>query len=229
MKNIIFTLLIVLITTNAYSQKISNLDYDDIKKETSNKKSINYYPLLLERLMTYDTTLTTDEYSYLYYGFTLKDNYSPYGTPKGQDEFLEIYYAEDYKTAIPLGKKILEENPINIKIIFKMLVCYYALEQLDTARLYGIQYYGFLNAIYNSGDGKSIETAWVVISVPDEYEILADMELENTGQALVYGDQGACDRISIDEKNQKYDPLIKKVFFNVSLPFESMSNDFNEN
>ncbi|MBN2730772.1 MAG: DUF4919 domain-containing protein [Bacteroidales bacterium] len=209
----------------AQAQKIVNIDFDNVKEETTTKKSDNYYPKLLERYFALDTSFTEEEYMFLYYGYTFRPEYSPYGTPEAQDKFLELYYAEEFQEAIPFGLEVLKENPVHIKIVFKVLVCYYALEKLDTAQLYAKQYYGLLGAIYNSGDGMSVETAWVVNRVSDEYEILSDLELDMTEQALL---EGPTDRLTISREDQKYDPPVEELYFNVAKPFEQMSKMFDD-
>lgn len=225
MKEILLILSLLVAFSFAQAQKIINIDFDNVKKETTKKKSDNYYPKLLERYFAFDTTLTENEYMYLYYGYTFTEEYSPYGTHESQEEFLTLYYAEEFNKAIPLGKEILKDNPVHLKIIFKMLVCYYALEKLDTFQLYAKQYDGLLGAVYNSGDGLSIETAWVVNRVSDEYEILSDLELDMTEQALL---AGPTDKLTISLEDQEYEPPVEELYFNVAKPFEQMSKMFDE-
>jgi len=225
MKKLALVLFFAAIISFTYAQKISNIDFDYVKEQTTKKKSDNYYPKLLERYNAYDTTFTEEEYMFLYYGYTFTDNYSPYGTHESQEEFLQLYYEEEFTSAIPLGKLILEDNPVHLKIIFKMLVCYYALDMLDTARIYAKRYYGLLSAIYDSGDGFSVETAWVVIRVSDEYEILSDLELDMLEQALL---EGPTDMLTLKTEDQKYDPPVEELYFNVAKPFEGMSKMFGE-
>ncbi|MEN9304450.1 MAG: hypothetical protein RL264_2879 [Bacteroidota bacterium] len=200
-------------------QKISNVNFNTIKSLVEDKKSTFYYPNLLERMRNLDTSITTEEFSYLYYGNVYFEKYSPYSTGKNQEEFFKFYNKKEYEKAIPLGLKELEENPINLTMLFKMLVCYHVSGDKSTARKYAKLYYGLLGSIYDSGDGKGIETAFVVIKVADEYQILADLELESTSQSL----QGDTDVLVLDKKSQE---KIEKLYFNVRKPLESLRNQF---
>jgi len=222
-----FSIVCIFLISNCigFSQKFSNIDYSLVETETKDPHSEFYYPYLTKRLLKNDTTLTRKEYQYLYFGNVYIKNYNPYGQSDLEKEFHEIYKNEQYTEAIPVGKRVLAENPVNINVTFKMLVCYHILEIRGTARIYAKKYFSMLDAIYNSGDGKSIETAYVVIKVDDEYQILSDLELQSLGQALLM--KGPTDRLTIDTKNQKKikgKKKIKELYFNVNKPFESLSN-----
>ena len=119
----------------------------------------------------------------------------------------------------------MEENPVNPKISFKLLVCHSVLDDTLKARHYAKRYFPLLDCIYYSGDGNSIETAYVVINVKDEYEILADLELSMTMQSLV----GNTDVLTLNTKNQKVEEGYEKVgklYFNVSKPLNYLSEQF---
>ena len=66
------------------------------------------------------------------------------------------------------------------------------------ARKYAHLFFGMLNAIMVSGDGRSVESAYVVLKVADEYMVLNDMNLTSSGQALV----GMTDKLTIETKGQ---------------------------
>jgi hypothetical protein len=228
MKKFKLLTLVVFCTTNfLFGQKISNIDFDLIKSQTQDTTSTFYYPVLIQKFLQFDTTLTDKEFCYIYYGNVFTDKYNPYGTGEDEKKFMEFYKQEKFQEAIPFGLNTLIDNPVNLKILYKMLVCYHKLGDKITAKKYANLYFGLLNEIYKSGDGKSIETAFVVIKVNDEYQVLNDLELQSKGQALL--SNGPTDRLSIDTKNQKKVKGRKKIselYFNVAKPFEHMSNQF---
>lgn len=220
-------LLNLIVCQNLFGQNISNIDFDYIKKETQDSLSLYYYPSLLTRYLNFDSTLTEKDFSILYYGNVFYDKYNPYGNGKGEKEFMDLYKKGNFEEAIPFGKSILIENPINLEIIFKMLVCYHKLEDKVTARKYAAMYFPMLNAIYKSGDGKSHKTAYVVVKVADEYEILKNLELYSEQQALV----GTTDVLTIAKNssgnaNKRRNKKIKKLYFNVSFPLGYLSEMF---
>ena len=214
---------------NLSAQKISEIDMDLIKKETQDSLSPTYYPTLIDRLLAFDTTLTKHEYQLLYYGNVFYKSYNPYGNAKQESEFMLLFKKQDYEEAIPLGKQVLQENPVNIDIIFKLMVCYHQLDKKVMAKKYAKNYYAFLETIYNSGDGKGIKSAYVVIKVSDEYAILGDLDLKIVQQAL----RGTTDVLTISKgsrgnANKKKKKRIKELYFNVSLPFAQLSKMFDK-
>jgi hypothetical protein len=219
----IFTSLIVLFYSFVcISQKVSNIDYDEIKINTTDSISEFYYPTLIKRFLENDTTLTPEDYKYFYYGNVFTDYYNPYGKSNSEIKFQELYNHEDFENAIPLGKITLKENPVNLKVIFNLLICYYVLENKDSTDVYARKYYSFLDVIYNSGNGKSASTAFVILKVNDEYQILADLGLRRTSQALL---RGSVDRLKIDKKHQKKIKGQKKItelYFDVSMPLSHL-------
>lgn len=222
-KRILITFLLLFTgLTLCKAQKISNIDFDEIQKLITDSSSTYYYPKLLARLQDGDSTLTLKEYQCLYYGYSFSDSYSPYGESDDENSFMKHYQKENYGKALPYGLKVLKENPINPKITFKVAVCYNQAGDKNMARFYANRYYSFLDAIYSSGDGKSIETAYVVLSVGDEYEILAEKELQVTQQSLV----GHTDVMTLDTKSQKGPDKIKTMYFDVTKPFESLMKEF---
>lgn len=226
-QKLIIVLLIVSITQYIFGQKISNIDFDSIKLTTQDSSSNNYYPLLLNRFQQCDTTLTETEYKFIYYGNIYKESYNPYGTSDNEKKFIELYKQEKFNEAIPYGQEVIIENPVNIKVLYKMLVCHHKLGHKLTAKKYADMYFPLLNVIYSSGDGKSIKTSYVVIKVSDEYEILRDLELTMTRQSLVED----TDVLTIETKGQKHkkgNKKIKSLYFNVSKPLGNLLQQFNK-
>ena len=217
MKSVLLILVTVSFFTNlSFSQKIGSIEFDTIKKYTNDSLSSYYYPKLMDRFVKGDTTLYFNEYQYIYYGSVFSVKYKPYSGGDDEAKFLNYYRKRKYKKAILLGEKILEENAVNLAITFKMIVCYTAINDSEKAQLYADRYFPILDVIYNTGDGKSIKTAYVVCYVNDEYEIVADLELKSTQQKLI----GYTDILTIDSKGQQEGTEISELYFNVSKPLE---------
>jgi hypothetical protein len=205
----------------AYPQKLSNIDLDEIKKQTLDKNGEYYYQPLLERFKKCDSTLTPIEYQYIYYGYALTDAYNPYGSSDDVDKMREAMSKESYNKALEYGLKAFKENPVDAGLILRLLICYDKLEDFISEKKIARIYFALLHVIYDSGDGKSENTAYVVIEVSDEYVIMNDLELDLKMQALV----GDCDRMTMVQPNDK---KIDKLYFNIYLPFSNMSKMFND-
>lgn len=222
----LLTVVSILVISFSYAQKISKIDFDDVKAKTLDSFSVYYYPLLLEKFQKLDTTMTWAENKYLYYGNVYYKNYDPYGLSEKEEKFMKVYKQQKYKEAIALGLEAMKENPINLKLIYKLLICYHQSGDKELARRYAWMYFSLLNVIYTSGDGKGVETAMVVTRVSDEYEILADLELTLTKQSLL---KGNTDMMTVNTKNQKVKKGQKKVkalYFNVSMPMSHLIQQF---
>lgn len=214
------TLLLLLLAGNAAAQKILTIDFDKIKKEVKDKNSSFYYPRLLTRLESGDTSLTKNDFKHLYYGNASSESYNPYySVPAALRDFLK---AKNFKDAIPVGLQELEHQPTNLRLNYYLLICYDKIGDVITARKFAARYYGLLDAISTSGDGKTLETAFVVLNVSDEYEFLSANDLSSNGQALI----GSTDRLTINQDDQKKEPKIKELYFNVEMSFIHMEAAF---
>lgn len=229
MKKRISLFCFILVTTTGllFGQQLSNINFDEIQSQTQDSSSPFYYPLLIQRFLQFDTTLTERDFKFIYYGNVYTDKYTPYGTKEDEKKFTELYKKEKYQEAIPLGQKALLENAVNLNVLYKLLVCFHALGDKATAQQYANLYFGLLGEIYRSGDGESVETAYVVIKINDEYQLLNELELQSVGQSLLA--KGPTDLLTIDTKNQKKvkgKKKIKELYFNVAKPFGHMAKQF---
>lgn len=91
----------------------------------------------------------------------------------------------------------------------------------EEAALYNLRRSQILNMIMETGDGKTQETAFKIISVSDEYEILKSMYGVGANDVMMQsliGDN--YDRLTIEQ----YDPekTIAHVFFDVSLHMRAL-------
>ncbi|HVM79849.1 MAG TPA: DUF4919 domain-containing protein [Stellaceae bacterium] len=73
---------------------------------------------------------------------------------------------------------------------------------------------GLLESIRDSGDGKSTDTAFVVISSDEEFALLRSQGLQPKGRSMIRGDGKAFDVIdAADDAGHK-----GRLYFNVSIP-----------
>jgi len=161
----------------AQDQEIRPIKFKKLKKEIRKQRSPFYYPALFQRYLDLDTSLTSEDFRYLYYGFTFQDAYAPYGIPALQDSLIsylsrqELFRAE-YEVAARIGGKLLQESPFRLRETFITAVAY---EMAGNGKMSSIYFNFFekqVDAIMSSGDGLSANTAFVVIYIRDEYEIL---------------------------------------------------------
>lgn len=221
-----FILVLLIWVNSVLAQNIGSVNFSKIRSEIQDPNSQYYYPSLLKRIWADDTTLELKHYKRLYYGSVFQDYYHPYGASDAKKEFSQIYSDKKHKEAISKGKEVLSENPVDIEVTLKMIYSYLELKDTAAAKIYGHKYFGFLDVIYSSGDGQTPQTAFVVISVDDEYRIVGDLGLNVRAQMLI----DDCDLLIFEKRSQRKvrKKKIKQLYFNVQMPLMSLSGTFKD-
>lgn len=203
-------------------------DYKRIKKEINTKESEFYYPELLRRFEAADTTLSLEQIRHFYYGMATRSEYAPYKMAK-IDALREAFEKdtpskEDWEKAALEIDKELETDPTNIRFHLYKRIIYSNLYGLDSERTTDAhnQVVMLLSAVTSTGDGRSKETAFHVISVADEYGIMDILGLSPKMQSLVE-DKGQSYDVMDLEKN-KYG--LKSMYFNITVSLQAMNKNF---
>ncbi len=190
-KTIIFPLLALLTAgLTLHAQDVAAPDYAAIRQQITDSNSQFHYPKLMERFEQCDTTLVLEEYRALYYGFPLSEDFIPYhGENKKLLEIRKKILKSDYDTdtcdkIIRVAKEALLDNPFDLTALSIIPICYQLMDSTDVARVWEIKVQGIVDAICSSGDGETAETAYHVINIEHEYEILNRRHLE-LNQVLV--------------------------------------------
>ena len=87
----------------------------------------------------------------------------------------------------------------------------------EKAEFHKAVFLGLVRSILNSGDGKSLEKAWVVINVREEYVLLRVLGFRPSGQSLVNQNGHSYDVMKV--KNAE-DGTEQTIYFNVDIPFK---------
>lgn len=218
---------LVLICLDGKAQHISKINFDQIKSNIEKEDGPYYYPRLKYKLMHQDSILAAEEYKHLYYGLVFQPYYHPYGNSYRKKEFIELFKYDKYTEALIMGDSVLAENPVDLEVLLKMSILNLKKENHHEKRWFARHYYSFLDVIYKSGDGKSVSSAYVVVSVDHEYMITEDLGLTPELQTLVID----CDVLKISKKGQivpKGQKKIKELYFNVRMPLQSLSESFKD-
>ena len=213
---------IFLITTffKAHSQLLpyQKPDYDAIKKDIQDSSSVYYYPKLLSRLVAYDTTLIEEDYRHLYFGYIYQKEYLPYWRSDDEEELVKFYQSEkigenDYDRIIKLATHSITQFPFDLRPMNFMAYIYYLKGDENMAKKIAYRFQGSFEAILSSGDGKTCETGYHVISISHEYVFLSMFQFSIVLQELT---SDHCDYLTLkkDERN------IDGIYFNVQKLFE---------
>jgi hypothetical protein len=200
--------------TVLHAQKVGSVDFDAIKKTVTDSTSPYAYDKLMKRFLNSDTMLTTHDFYLIYYGSIFSKYYNNLGNINGEEGFFKYYNAGQYKKAIKEGVKALTADPLNMRMTFDVMSSYLYLKDATMALKFARRHIPIVRAIISTGNGRTEDSAFVVLTVHDEYEVLEMMNLNFKSQSLV----GNFDVLEVETPN-KYNN-IDKVYFNITKELE---------
>jgi len=115
----------------------------------------------------------------------------------------------------------LNQCPVDIDAHVLQAIALSGLSRKAEAKIHRQWWHGLVESILNSGDGRSPETAWVVISVSEEYSILHALGLQSHGQAVL--------NHNIDALKVAWKGEMITLFFNFTASARRMDKAFNKN
>jgi hypothetical protein len=196
MKKIFFAVLLLCSVTVFGQHTFITVNRSAVEKAVGDADASTYYPKLLERFNAFDTTLTAMDYRLLYYGFAFQKEYNGYLDHKSK-EMSKAIAEKRYDDAIRVCEDVLKRSPISLEANSKMGFAKFLKDKTDpSAMKYGIRYRKLVTAILDSGDGQTCKTAFKVLYVHDEYNIMTEIFKIRSikSQAL----QGFCDQMTIE-------------------------------
>ena len=207
-------------TSTLDAQKVLNVDIEQIKTLTSEITSANYYPTLLNRFIEADSTLSSKQLHFLYYGKYSQTFYHPYDPVDGQTEMYNSIELKEFDAALIYGQRAFDLDPLDLKTLFGLSLCHYYLGNEIKMDKYLLMYYSLISVILESGTGTSEEEAFVVMSISDEYELINTLHKKVKKQKLI---NGTTDLIYLQKSKDKELNFLKKLYFNIELPLLKVS------
>jgi len=158
------------------------------------------------------------EYLKLRLDYSKTPEYNPYNPEVNEirKECDTLMDEHKYKEAIAKAESGLKKDKYNIFLMIALAAACRKTQDIENADKYRKLWIGLVSSILASGDGKSAGTAFKVISVDEEYAVLAVSGLVRTHQKLVNIENSNFDILHIkDEQTGKEFDL----YFNVDIPF----------
>jgi len=131
--------------------------------------------------------------------------------------FKKLAAAGDWAGALDSAKHALERNYASPIAHFNAMTAYQNLGKPDEAAFHEKILNAMLDSIGQSGDGKGPQTAYVVVTVQEEYIFMnRTLHLRPTGQGLVQQGKHAYDRLTVADPatGQSQD-----IWFNIDIDF----------
>ncbi len=165
-------------------------DLEKIAQETTDPESQHFYPKLLKSFMSNDTTMTTEDFQYFYYGTFYQEDYDPYREAVNPDLLQELLpiYAKEKRTRADRGKmldyalQVLDDNPVDLRQLTNRIFVYEQNGKHDLARIWQYKLNHLLLVIAASGKGVDPDNAIIVVYPQHEYDFLNLSGLTATSQ-----------------------------------------------
>jgi hypothetical protein len=182
------------------------------------KNDPSLYGEIASRFQAGDTTLNGIEWMVLYYGSAYTDDYKPYSEGMLDKAMFALIEEEKYTEAISMGEDVLSSHPAYTEMYLNIALTYDRLNDTINFHRYLDLYYNLLSIPAYSGSGSSMDSAYVVRSVNDEYVLLREMGYGRPhSQGLVWDDENSIpfDRMTVkDENGEDID-----FYFNIYQPY----------
>ncbi len=123
---------------------------------------------------------------------------------------------ESNDKAIEIADKVLAKNYLDIDAHIVSALAYNAKHDAEHEKLHNFVAEGLCRSILASGDGQTLETAYVVISVDEEYTILRVLGWHLKEQTLLEGGGHHYDKMDVFNSKTRQQAT---VYFNIDRPY----------
>jgi hypothetical protein len=196
-------------------QNFTPPQYEKMRLQLFDNTSPFFYPKLFERYCSGDTTLTLEEFRFLYYGYTFQSKYIPYQQSKYQDKMISYMKKgtlteKDLNEFIKLAELNIKDLPFDIRTL--NILAYSFKQRGDSAAfcLENFKKMMIIKAIQSSGDGLSEKTAFHVIDTSHEFDFLNELGLEYAGSSDMT--TGLCDYLLVHSNESN----VLGLYFDIS-------------
>ena len=176
------------------------------------------YKALLNKAKAQDQSL---DFTALRMAFADSAEYDPYGPDSDKrSEMFKALRGAQYDKAIEAADSILKKAFVNIDAHIACTIAYRETRKADRAEFHKWMASGLLKSILASGDGQTMETAFTVIAINEEYAILRELGLQMKSQALLHDKGHSYDSLTgVDRDTNKEVSLL----FNIDKPMAWMA------
>jgi hypothetical protein len=151
--------------------------------------------------------------------YTRSPDYHPYAHPLEPVERLRAaLHTQDFPTALNAVQEMLEDSYCDIEAHMSADYIYLQMGNEKRSAFHRAFGQGLLHAIWGTGDGRSFETAFIVIDIQEEYLLCRLMGLVPRGQALTNHEGHWFDVLDMQSGD--------KLYFNIDLPRQWLDKQF---
>jgi tetratricopeptide (TPR) repeat protein len=204
-------------------RNFTSFETKTLDKLATSRKSRYYHRTLRERFDTDPRSLGLDDWFMLYYGTAFSGDYNPYETNQDvNDMVMKLTEGTPDVALCTAALSMVKKDFTRFRLYFPLIDLLIKSGDFDQAHTLAYTFYCLTRAILASGDGKSAQTAYIVVSVPDEYMILGMNGYQLKQQAL------------LSEKGHWFDTMTctrdggatDTIWFNIDKPYSQLGKAF---
>ena len=167
------------------------------------------------RWLKVDTSLSPQNYRELYYGQIYQPGYTAFDENPALLAAQTLINDGDLVSAKKTIDDYLKVHPLSLGGVYtKMVLLKKSGKAAEFSRLMAL-YTGLIYAIMQSGDGKTEQTAFVVIYMPDEYKLLPALGVKSMVHRVA-------DTVFDVQQVMQPDGKLAEIYFNMSKPISKL-------
>ena len=172
------------------------------------------YDLLLEKVKQKDPSVNFTELRLAFYE---SPNYNPYAPMMTYRPLNAALAQKNYEEALKIAESVLAKNFVEINAHMVAQIAYRETGNAERAEFHKFMADGLLKSIKSTVDGKSVDTAYEVISINEEYGLIRSLGLRPIRQALLENKGRSYDAITVVDPQTSQESVI---YFNIDKPFK---------
>lgn len=130
----------------------------------------------------------------------------------------------DYEKIIMEADRGLKVEPYSLRFLMAKSSALSELGRIEESDGVTKEWFSIADSIFMSGDGKSRKTAYIVLRVNEEYDVLSLLGLQRDRQSLIPGNDGRI--YDLIEATDVKTGEKHKVYFDITVIFNSMKARF---
>lgn len=180
------------------------------------------YLTLLVRLKQGDITVNFLE---LRQAYADSPEYTDFADSDELKAMYGAYHRGDYPEALKHSQQLLAKCYLDIDAHQVAFLANREMHVDEEAEFHHRIAHGLIQAIFQTGDGKTAETAWQVLTVHEEYIVIGVLGLQPGSQSLVHKGKRSYDVLEpTDPKTHEKATL----YFNIDKPMEHLNKLFSK-
>ncbi|MCH5214427.1 MAG: DUF4919 domain-containing protein [Muribaculaceae bacterium] len=196
-------------------------DLDEIRTATLDPSGKYYFPKLMAKYQRNDTTMTQEEFRYLYLGYMFQEDYDPYRTSpySSMTDSLRLkteHSKAEIDTIRKYAEKALLDNPFDLRQMSFLVHVLKERRKDMSAKIWEYRLEHLLGAIKSTGTGDDEENAWYVIYPMHEYDMVQLLGYEAVDMDYI---EPGFDYLKVQPDGTiKHRSPAKGFYFNIQVP-----------